>query len=131
MDVTKLHVIPHPRPIDYVTEIEFKREVKQPDSAFKEMVLNNVCYYSEYSHLHSGDKAKDNWKNYPKVMMRTRNLAAGYRMIAGDALNGLYEDSEIADTTNISYNIDKSGKVDFPTKQEDNIEEVEVIDEKE
>jgi len=125
MDATKLHVIVHPKPIDYVTEIEFRREIKQPNGTFKEMILNNVSYYSEFSHLH----AKDNWKQNTKIMMRNRNYAIGFRAIADDALNGLYEDSEIADTTDISYNVDESGKVDFPKKQEDVIEEVEIVEE--
>jgi len=123
-DVTKLPVVLHPKPVDYVTEIEFKRNIKQPDGSYKEMILNNVTYYSEFSHLHN----KDNWKQNTKVMLRNRNNAIGYRAIADDVLNGIYDDAEIADTMNISYKVDKNGNIDFKDKKKD-IEEVEVIDE--
>lgn len=52
---------------------------------------------------------KDNWRRMPKIMMRTRALALGARLVAPDALLGLYETTEVADFTNTSVDITEDG----------------------
>lgn len=96
-DPTKLSVIPSGKPMDFKTTINFKRTLGNG----KDMEITLTYYYSEFINLHE----KDNWKNNKKTMLRNRTLAIGFRLIGDDVLNGIYEDSEIADTNNIKYNI--------------------------
>ncbi len=89
---------------DTVTEIEFYRKVKQIDGTYTDMVINHKYGWSDVKV--NGFDDKDNWKKMPKLMLRTRCLTIGARLIAPDYLSGIYEDSENYDVNNIPYKVD-------------------------
>lgn len=56
---------------------------------------------------------KNKWLELPKLMMRIRTFTFGARFIAPEALQNVYETSEIADMTGVNYMVDKDGKVTY------------------
>ena len=58
-----------------------------------------------------GLTTKDNWIKMKSIMLWNRCFSMGARRVAADALLGLYEVSELADTMNVPYNITEEGTV--------------------
>jgi hypothetical protein len=50
----------------------------------------------------SGYTDKDNWKKYPKEMMRARCLVYGCRALFPEVLSGFYTDMEMNDVSKVS-----------------------------
>lgn len=89
--------------VDYVTTFRF----------FKlwngQTITNDVSYrWSEA--VKAGYTTKDNWVKMPRIMMRTRALAIGARLVAPEAILGLYETSEWADVKGVAYEITEEGE---------------------
>lgn len=94
-------------PIDTLTRIKFKRQLKQPDGSYRDMEIISSFYYSEIPKDYlEGSKAKDNWTKWLSVMMYTRCFTNGAKRIADDVILGLYETSELADANNIPVKIE-------------------------
>jgi hypothetical protein len=90
------------RVVDYVTTFRF----------FKlwngQTITNDVSYrWSEA--VKAGYTTKDNWVKMPRIMMRTRALSIGARLVAPEAILGLYETSEWADVKGVAYEITEEG----------------------
>lgn len=54
---------------------------------------------------------KNRWETLPKLMMRIRTFTFGARFVAPEALQNVYETSEIADSMGQNYIIDTDGNV--------------------
>lgn len=97
--------------IDVETVIEFTQYVpiKTPDgkTAYKE--VTNAIGFRWSEAVDQGLDKKPNWKRMKRIMMRARALAIGARFAAPEALMGYYESNEIADSKNITLNIDEEG----------------------
>jgi len=117
-DQKKLRVKVSGKVIDYKTTIRFKRTLG--DGQILDTTL--TYYYSEFKNLHE----KDNWKNNKKTMLRNRVMAIGFRIVADDVLNGLYETSEITDSHNIKYEIKETPIMSVQTNND--VEEVVIED---
>ena len=66
-----------------------------------------------FSFLYSEAKSqeldqKSNWKKMFKIMMRTRALSLGARLVCPEALLGMYEITEMLDAKRIDYDIKQS-----------------------
>lgn len=94
---------------NYKTVIKLTRTLRQPDGSYRETSV--ISSYSINEASIAELTGKDNWKKYPKQMCHARALAFGARMIADDLMNGMYETSELADASNINYNMTEEGKV--------------------
>lgn len=105
-ETNKIQVIKVQKIVDIVSVIEFKRKVKQPDNTYTEMTI--VSTYSMSDAVAQGLAEKENWKKMPKIMLRTRNLSIGSRLIASDVVMGIYEHSELADANNIPYKVQET-----------------------
>jgi hypothetical protein len=57
----------------------------------------------------AGWAQKDNWQKMPKIMLWNRCAVIGGRRVAPNALLGMYEASEIADTTGTTVLLDQEG----------------------
>lgn len=106
--------------IDYKTVIRFTRKVKQPDNTYSIMTVTQS--FSIKDAETAGLMNKSNWKNHPKTMVRTRALALGYRLIGDDIFMGMYETSELADSSNMNYNVTEDAKITIiePQKPQNN-----------
>ena len=92
--------------IDLVTTIRFFRF-----SHILNKVLEEDCSFSWQDAVAAGLTGKDVWKKFPSQMLHARCLAKGARRVAGDILLGVYETTEMADSTNTNYNLDEEGQV--------------------
>lgn len=72
-------------------------------------VITHKMSFTWMEAVQQGLTDKDNWKRMPRIMMRTRALALGARLVAPDALLGLYETTEAADFSNTKVNITNDG----------------------
>lgn len=50
----------------------------------------------------AGLLSKDNWRAYPKEMLKSRCISRGLSLIAPDVIGGLYEESELVDAMNVT-----------------------------
>jgi hypothetical protein len=91
--------------VDYITKYIFKREVRiggklevyEVESEFKISEADGA-----------GLLVKDNWKNYPARMLDARAFSIGAKEIAADILMGIPSVNELADETNVRYEIDSN-----------------------
>lgn len=119
-------------PTNYETIIEFKWvPQKYIDLAekFDKADLVQVFTHIERRTWKEFDTAgyiKNQWKTLPKLMMRIRTFTFGARFIAPEALQNVYETSEIADMGGVNYVVSKEGKVVFE-EAVDAIETPEII----
>lgn len=89
--------------VDYVTTIRVFRKHDKLDG----MIIENDVefFYSEAQAL--GLLTKDNWKKQLRNMMWVRCASRAVRRHAADAILGMYEITEIADSTKgVSYTLD-------------------------
>lgn len=82
-------------PVDYETVVKFTRWHKNPDGTTDKEETDFSYTWSE-AHK-QGLLDKDNWKKMPKIMLRTRCITLGARLVAPDILLGMYEYSELAE----------------------------------
>ena len=64
---------------------------------------------------------KNQWITLPKLMMRIRTFTFGARFIAPEALQNVYETSEIADMGDVNYIVDAEGNVVYDENSENTI----------
>jgi hypothetical protein len=74
-------------------------------------VLENEVSYRWSEAVKAGYTTKDNWVKMPRIMLRTRALTIGARLVAPEAILGLYETSEMADVTGLNYSVTEEGEV--------------------
>lgn len=88
---------------DYVTTIRVYRKHEKLDG----MIIENDVdfFYTEAQAM--GLLTKDNWKKQLKNMMWTRCMSRAVRRHAADALLGMYETTEMADSSNVKYTLDE------------------------
>ena len=72
-------------------------------------VITHQMSFTWMEAVQQGLTDKDNWQRMPRIMMRTRALALGARLVAPDALLGMYETTEAADFSNTNVNITQDG----------------------
>lgn len=77
------------------TIVKFTRWYKNPDGTF-DKDETDFKYTMAEANL-QGLLDKDNWKKMPKIMLRTRCITLGARLVAPDILLGMYEYSELAE----------------------------------
>lgn len=92
--------------VDYITLIKFFRKSKVTGT-----ILEENAYYKYSEAASAGLTSKDNWKKHLRQMMYARCYALGARRVAGDILLGVYETTEMADSTNTNYTLDDEGVV--------------------
>lgn len=92
--------------IDLITTIRFFRY-----SNVVNKVLEEDCSFTWNDAVAAGLTGKDVWKKFPKAMIFARCLSMGARRVANDILLGVYETTEMADSTNTNYNLDEEGQV--------------------
>lgn len=90
--------------IDVVTSIRFLEK-------WNDRIIENVVSFSMKEAASQGLTEKSNWVKMPKIMLRNRCLAIGARLVAPDALMGLYETSEAAEFTNTNHSVKDDGSV--------------------
>lgn len=78
-----------------VTEVVFTRFYKNPDGTFER--VDTTMKYTMAEASMAGLLDKDNWKKMPKIMLRTRCITLGARLVAPDVILGMYEYSELAE----------------------------------
>jgi hypothetical protein len=93
------------RTFDRLTKIKFQ---KKTDIG----IVTEFVSFSWKDATKAGLTDKDNWKNYPAVMLWNRCFAIGARRIGADALLGLMEVTEAADTFDVDYKVDSEGNVE-------------------
>lgn len=92
---------------DIVTEIKFYRYNEKLDK-----VMVNTMTYTWKDAINAQLNTKDNWKKRPRNMLRARCLMEGIRFVASDSIMGLfYESSEMADSSNQTYELDDEGNI--------------------
>ena len=90
--------------VDRVTTFRFFR-------MWKGRVIENDVSYRWSEATKAGYTTKDNWVKMPRIMMRTRALTVGARLVAPEAILGLYETSELADAKGVNYSVTEEGEV--------------------
>ncbi len=95
---------------DWITEIEFERDLQLSSGRFK--VLKHIQTF-KYSEAVSAKltESKDVWKKWKSRMMFSRCFSFGCAVIADDILQGIYETTEQADISGISYDFDDNGNL--------------------
>lgn len=73
---------------------------------------------------------KNQWLTLPKLMMRIRTFTFGARFIAPEALQNVYETSEIADMAGVNYAVDAEGNVVYEDSHENAIVLPEILTDK-
>jgi hypothetical protein len=92
------------QPIDYVTEYEFSRCIKQLDGSIRKMTAKSRFSYSE---AQAADLfTKDTYKKYARVLIGHRAFTLGARDIASDVLMGVMEKSELKIVENVDLSPD-------------------------
>lgn len=99
-----------PRRIDTVTSIKFYRK-------WEGRVIEELVDFRWSEAVGQNLVEKSNWKKMPRIMMWNRCLAVGGRRVAPDALLGMYEVSEMADTKNITIELDEEGNPVEPSNK--------------
>lgn len=92
--------------VDYITTVRFYRY-----SNVIKGVIEEDCSFTWLDATSAALTGKDVWKKFPKNLMYARAYSNGARRIAGDVLLGIYETSEMADSTSTSYQLDAEGNV--------------------
>jgi len=92
--------------VDYITTIKFYRF-----SNVLQKVLEESCSFKWSDAAKAGLTTKDPWKKFTKAMMYARCFSMGARRIANDILLGIYETTEIADSTNMTYNVGEENEI--------------------
>ena len=89
------------------------RQIQQPDKSYRTMTITQSFSINEARQAFASNwEKKDNWKNFPKQMTLNRAISFCARAIAADVVNGMYETSELLDTTDVNYTINPdNGKV--------------------
>ncbi len=90
--------------VDRVTTFRFFR-------MWNGRVIENDVSYRWSEATKAGYTIKDNWLKMPRIMMRTRALTVGARLVAPEAILGLYETSELADAKDVNYSVTEEGEV--------------------
>lgn len=90
--------------VDRVTTFRFFR-------MWNGRVIENDVSYRWSEATKAGYTTKDNWLKMPRIMMRTRALTVGARLVAPEAILGLYETSELADAKDVNYSVTEEGEV--------------------
>lgn len=90
--------------VDRVTTFRFFR-------MWNGRVIENDVSYRWSEATKAGYTTKDNWVKMPRIMMRTRALTVGARLVAPEAILGLYETSELADAKGVNYSVTEEGEV--------------------
>jgi hypothetical protein len=90
--------------VDRVTTFRFFR-------MWNGRVIENDVSYRWSEATKAGYTTKDNWVKMPRIMMRTRALTVGARLVAPEAILGLYETSELADAKDVNYSVTEEGEV--------------------
>ena len=90
--------------IDRVTTFRFLK-------MWNGQVITNEVSYRWSEAVKAGYVTKDNWVKMPRIMLRTRALTLGARLVAPEAILGLYETSEMADVTGLNYSVTEEGEV--------------------
>ena len=96
-----------PRPIDKETVVKFTRWYKNPDGT-NERVDTTVSYKLSDAYA-AGLMVKDNWIKMTKIMLRTRCLMIGARLVAPDFIQGMYETNELYEISNVEKKADDGG----------------------
>lgn len=92
------------QPIDYVTEYEFSRCIKQIDGSVRKMTAKSRFSYSE---AQAADLfTKDTYKKYARVLIGHRAFTLGARDIASDVIMGVMEKSELQIVENVDLSPD-------------------------
>ena len=92
-----------PTAYDVRTKIRFKRKFKYSDGTFETIEIEQTYCWSDA--VTAELSTKDNWRKMPKIMMQTRCLTLGARLIAPDVLLGISEHTELSDMNNVKVNI--------------------------
>lgn len=77
--------------VDYVTELEFIRNIKHIGLTRRRCVFKWSMAVSSNWHI------KDNWQKMPAYMMMARCISRGARLYAADAINSMYDNYEMID----------------------------------
>ncbi len=107
-EIPKEHEVKGKTIVDFKTVVKMTRNVKQADGTYKPMTV--IASFSQSEAIQAKLAEKDNWRNYMKQMCLNRACSFAGRLIGADILLGMYETSEMLDTTNIPYTI-QDGKV--------------------
>lgn len=92
------------QPIDYVTEYEFSRCIKQIDGSVRKMTAKSRFSYSE---AQAADLfTKETYKKYARVLIGHRAFTLGARDIASDVIMGVMEKSELQIIENVDLSPD-------------------------
>lgn len=92
------------QPIDYVTEYEFSRCIKQIDGSVRKMTAKSKFSYSE---AQAADLfTKETYKKYARVLIGHRAFTLGARDIASDVIMGVMEKSELQIVENVDLSPD-------------------------
>lgn len=96
----KILVFRSEKPIDYITQIEFKRKVQG------EVMIHTQEYRLKdaiTAGLAGEGGSNQNWQKRPKNMISARCFTEGIRNIAPDTVMGMYHKDEILDTLKKEY----------------------------
>ena len=93
------------KPYDVRTKIKFRRKVKQPDGTYEPLEITQSFTWTDA--IAAGLTDKDNWKRMPKIMLRTRCLTLGARLIAPDLMLGVSEHTEFAEIHKLKVNVNQ------------------------
>lgn len=105
-----------PTPVDYVTTLSMKRIIKMPDGSFETIEYSKTFKRSDAERIVNGAgqsvlETKSAWKNYFPDMLYASAWRPIAKKIADDLFQGMYETTEMLDTSNIDYDMNESGKV--------------------
>lgn len=97
---------PSKKVVDYETVIRVYRKHE-----YLGMVIENDVVFRFSEAREMGLTGKDNWVKQKRNMTWVRCAARALRRFAGDAILGMYETTEMADSKNINYSIDEENNV--------------------
>jgi hypothetical protein len=75
-----------------------------------QQVANHTFSFTYGEAYHMGLTERKSWVRMKEIMMRSRCLTIGGRLFAPDALNGMYETSEMAEVKNKVYAMTEDGE---------------------
>jgi len=76
----------------------------------------------------AGIAGKDNWKNYPRQMLRARVISEGVRSVFPAVLQGMYTPEEVADFSAPAKSLPRDIVTSAPDKEDAVTVEVEVVE---
>ena len=76
----------------------------------------------------AGIAGKDNWKNYPRQMLRARVISEGVRSVFPAVLQGMYTPEEVADFSAPTKSLPRDIVTSAPDKEDAVTVEVEVVE---